>query len=45
MKKDMLAHILQKLDERPENYVSWKETFKCAMAEISASASEELDMM
>ena len=45
VKKDMLAHRLQKLDERPENYVPWKETFKCVMAEISASGSEELDMM
>ncbi|CAC5400193.1 unnamed protein product [Mytilus coruscus] len=45
MKKDLLTSRFHKFDDCPENYVSWKNTFKCVVNEISATATEELDLL
>ncbi|XP_052063923.1 uncharacterized protein LOC127703909 [Mytilus californianus] len=45
MKKDLIISRLLKYDDRPENYLSWKDTFKCVMSEIDASPAEEIDLM
>ncbi|CAG2217614.1 unnamed protein product [Mytilus edulis] len=43
--KDLIISRLLKYDDRPENYLSWKDTFKCVMSEIDASPAEEIDLM
>ncbi|CAC5390365.1 unnamed protein product [Mytilus coruscus] len=43
--KDLLTSRFHKFDDCPENYVSWKNTFKCVVNEISATATEELDLL
>ncbi|VDI26079.1 Hypothetical predicted protein [Mytilus galloprovincialis] len=45
MKKDLLSSRIHKFDDCPENYVSWKDTFKCVVHEIGATATEELDLL
>ncbi|CAC5357217.1 unnamed protein product [Mytilus coruscus] len=45
MKKDLIISRLLKYDDHPENYLSWKDTFKCVMLEIDASPAEEIDLM
>ncbi|CAC5374700.1 unnamed protein product [Mytilus coruscus] len=45
MKKDLLTSRFHKFDDCPENHVSWKNTFKCVVNEISATATEELDLL
>ncbi|VDI23534.1 Hypothetical predicted protein [Mytilus galloprovincialis] len=45
MKKDLIISRLLKYDDRPENYLSWKDTFKCVMSEIDASPAEEIGLM
>ncbi|CAC5374732.1 unnamed protein product [Mytilus coruscus] len=45
MKKDLLTSRFHKFDDCPENYVSWKDTFRCVVNEISATAAEELDLL
>ncbi|CAC5374711.1 unnamed protein product [Mytilus coruscus] len=42
---DLLTSRFHKFDDCPENYVSWKDTFKCVENEISATAAEELDLL
>ncbi|CAG2215035.1 unnamed protein product [Mytilus edulis] len=45
MKKDLLSSRIHKFDDCPENYVSWKDTFKRVVHEIGATATEELDLL
>ncbi|CAG2255992.1 unnamed protein product [Mytilus edulis] len=44
LKKDLLSSRFHNFDDCPENYVSWKDTFKCVVHEIGATATEELDL-
>jgi len=45
LKKDLLYSRITSFNDQPENYNSWRQTFKAVMSEISASPSEEIDML
>ena len=45
LKKDLVVTRLLKFDDRPEGYLSWKDTFKSVMLEVDANAAEEIDLM
>ncbi len=45
VKKDILTSRFYKYDDQCENYISWKDTFVSVIKEISATPSEELDLM
>ncbi|XP_061170566.1 uncharacterized protein LOC133179906 [Saccostrea echinata] len=45
LKKDLVLTRLSKFDDRPENYLAWKHSFKSVMKELDISASEELDLL
>ncbi|CAC5378996.1 unnamed protein product [Mytilus coruscus] len=41
MKKDLIISRLLKYDDRPENYLSWKDTFKCVIDTYVAPKNED----
>jgi len=45
LKKDLLISRLHAFDDKPENYLGWKTSFKLIMKELQASCLEELDLM
>lgn len=45
LKKDILMSYLVTFNEQPENYLSWKTTFKSVVSEIAASPLEEMDLL
>ena len=45
LKKDLLLSRLSVFTEKPENYMVWKNSFKSIMAELCATAFEELDLL
>ena len=44
LKKDLLLTRLTKFSERPENYMVWKNSFKCIMSDLCVSPFEQLDL-
>ena len=45
LKKDLLLSRLSVFNEKPENYMVWKISFKCIMADLNVSSFEELDLL
>ncbi|KAK3088225.1 hypothetical protein FSP39_016350 [Pinctada imbricata] len=45
LKKDLLLSRLTCFDDKPENYRTWKVSFKTVMNELNVSSLEELDML
>jgi hypothetical protein len=45
LKKDLLFSRLSAFDDRPENYLTWKVSFKTVMSELNVSRIEELDFL
>ena len=45
IKKDLLLARLINFDERPETYSSWKIGFQNVMSKLSATSSEQLDLL
>ena len=45
LKKDLLLSRLSAFDDKPENYMVWKISFKAVMQELGTTAMEELDFL
>lgn len=45
IRKEMVSSSLLKFDDHPENYLSWKASFKTATKDLNLTAQEELDLM
>lgn len=45
LKKDLIVSRITKYDDNPSLFLTWKLTFKNIMQEISATPSEELDVL
>ncbi|KAH3818106.1 hypothetical protein DPMN_119702 [Dreissena polymorpha] len=45
VKKDLLISRLSKCDDQPENFVSWKCSFKTIMQELKSTDAQELDLL
>nr|XP_055053880.1 uncharacterized protein LOC129439016 [Misgurnus anguillicaudatus] len=45
IRKEIVSSSLLKFDDHPENYWSWKASFKSATKDLNLSAQEELDLM
>jgi hypothetical protein len=45
LKKELLLNRLYRYDEKCENYLMWKTSFRTVMSELDVTAFEELDLM
>ena len=45
LKKDLLLSRLTTFNDKPEFYLTWKNTFKAIMQELEATPSEEIDLL
>lgn len=45
LKKELMINKLVNFDDKPENFVPWKTSFKSVIQEASVSPSEELDLL
>ncbi|KAK3088641.1 hypothetical protein FSP39_021780 [Pinctada imbricata] len=45
LKKDMILARITAYDDNPSSYLTWKQTFKSLMRELSATPAEELDLL
>ena len=45
LKKDLMLSRLSSYDDQPGTYRIWKNSFKCVMEDLQATATEELDLM
>ncbi|XP_069610796.1 uncharacterized protein [Ranitomeya imitator] len=45
IRRELIKVSLSKFDDCPENFRAWKSTFKAAIADLSLTAKEELDLL
>ncbi|XP_062566124.1 uncharacterized protein LOC134228483 [Saccostrea cucullata] len=45
LKKELMINKLVNFDDKPENFLAWKTTFKSVIQEASVSPAEELDLL
>jgi len=45
VRRELVNSGLSKFDDRPENYLAWKSSFKSALEGLSLTPSEELDLL
>lgn len=45
LRRDLVFARLSRFDDKPDNYLAWKRSFKSVMEELGINPSEELDLL